>query len=346
MSRPATEVRRRRLPLWLSWPVVLSAPLVLVLIGVQVVSEPEAIPLAIVPLAIVAPALLWLDRVHPQRWSTRVHALLWGATISVLVAGILNSAAGSALSPTLEAVLAAPVVEEAMKGLGVVWAVRRGEIDGPMDGILTAGWVALGFTVVEDMAYFAQSAQDGELLESFLLRGLLTPFAHPMLTFWTGLAIGMAVFRQRSVVWAAWGFGIAVATHVLFNGVWELADERFPPLGIALFATMLVVVGMLALRVRSREVDQFITAVPALAERYGLSQAAVAAFDSWRGTLSHRRSLPRDQRRQFDDLRGALARLALQQARPGGPDPDREQVLVEQLRQSVSDGLGGALPHA
>ena len=42
------------------------APLVVVLVGLQVASAPEAIPMSLVPLLGVVPALLWLDRVHPQ----------------------------------------------------------------------------------------------------------------------------------------------------------------------------------------------------------------------------------------------------------------------------------------
>ena len=50
--------------------------------------------------------------------------------------------------------------------------------------------------------------------------------------------------------------------------------------------------------------------------------------------LAHRRQLPRDQPRQFDAMRTSLARLTEQLARPGGPDPDREQELADQLQQS------------
>lgn len=106
---------------------------------------------------------------------------------------------------SVSAVAVAPFVEETMKGLGVLLAVRRRELEGAMDGIVIAGWVALGFAVVEDMIFFGLGAEEGELLQSFLLRGLITPFAHPMVTFWTGLALGIAVYRRRPLAWALWG---------------------------------------------------------------------------------------------------------------------------------------------
>ncbi len=66
-----------------------------------------------------------------------------------------------------------------MKGLGVVWAARRREIDGVMDGIVYAGWVGLGFAVAEDFLYFAMAHEEGQLAGVFIVRALLTPFAHP-----------------------------------------------------------------------------------------------------------------------------------------------------------------------
>lgn len=72
-------------------------------------------------------------------------------------------------------------------------ALRRREVDGVTDGIVYAGWVALGFAVVEDMTYFSLTSIEGDLLPVFVVRAILTPFAHPLFTFWIGLALGRAV---------------------------------------------------------------------------------------------------------------------------------------------------------
>ena len=313
---------------------MLSAPLVVLLVGLQVASAPEAIPMSLVPLLIVVPALLWLDRVHPQPWAARIHAVLWGATITVLVAALVNTAAEGVFGESVSAVVVAPFVEETMKGLGVLWAVRRREVEGAMDGIVIAGWVALGFAVVEDMVFFSIGAEEGELLQSFVLRDLITPFAHPMVTFWTGLALGIAVYRRRPLGWALWGYAIAVATHALLNGAWEVAGVRLSPLGITLYLAMLIPVTIWVISARRKQADQFIAAIPALPQPYALPPQEEANFATWHGMLAHRRQLPRDQRRQFDAMRTSLARLTEQLARPGGPDPDREQELADQLQQS------------
>ena len=52
-------------------------------------------------------------------------------------------------------VVGAPVVEELLKGLGVlviVWA-RRTHISSAIDGLVYAGFAACGFLVVEDFTY-------------------------------------------------------------------------------------------------------------------------------------------------------------------------------------------------
>ena len=187
---------------------------------------------------------------------------MWGATITVLVGALVNTAAEGVFGESVAAVAVAPFVEETMKGLGVLWAVRRREVEGAMDGI-------------------------------------------------------------------------AVATHALLNGAWEVAGVRLSPVGIALYLALLIPVAIWVISARRKQADQFIAAIPALPQRYALPPPQEEAnFATWRGMLAHRRQLPRDQRRQFDARRTSLARLTEQLARPGGPDPDREQELADQLQQS------------
>ncbi len=117
--------------------------------------------------------------------------------MAVIVALVANSVVAALFGERAAMVGSAPIVEEGAKALGIVWAVRRGQVDGVTDGIVYAGWVALGFAVVEDMTYFSLADVEGALLPVFVLRRILTPFAHPLFTFWTGLAIGRAVHAGR-----------------------------------------------------------------------------------------------------------------------------------------------------
>ena len=336
--------RKPRLPRWLSVPVVVSAPLVLLLVGVLTASAPAAALAAAVPLLIVWPTLAWLDRVEPEPTSSRVHALLWGAFVAVLAAAVANDTVAALAGPSVAAVVSAPLVEEGFKTLGVLWAVRRGEVDGVTDGIVFAGWVALGFAVVEDVLYFADA---GELFaEVFVLRAVLTPFAHPLFTFWAGLAIGRAVARGRSPRRAAlWGYALAVGLHAAWNGslVYGAPDAEtgqgghmwfvllvVAPLFVLLFAAVVVAL----IRMRRAEQRRFVAQWPFLVRQYGLTEPEQAWFVDWPQMLAARRALPRRRRRRYDAMRAALARLSAHHARFGAVDANRERVLAEQLAEA------------
>ncbi len=340
--------RTPRLPRWLSPPALVGGVVaILVVIGVGITS-PWSVAAGLVPLAIVLPVLSWLDRVEPEPRSSRLHALLWGGGIAIVIGGIANTTVGIVFGETAAIVVSAPLFEEAAKGLGVYWAVRRGEVDGVSDGIVYAGWVALGFAVIEDMTYFALADVEGALLPVFVLRALLTPFAHPLFTFWTGLAIGRAVHRGRPVVpSAAWGFALAVCTHAAWNGSLAIADVTYEAdedigtavvLGaIAVFGVLFVAVTITLVVMRRREQERFVARVPSLVLRHHVAPDEAAMFVDWRHLLRERRRLPRRRRAAFDRLHGAMARLAQADGRPASLDAATEQVLVERLRVAVEE---------
>ena len=342
------EERRPRLPRWLSVPVAVCLPLVALGLLAMIVTQPVSVLLGLVPLAIVLPVLAWLDRVEPEPTASKVHAVLWGACVAVTISIIANTVVAIAFGEIASMVVSAPLVEEGSKALGIVWAVRRREIDGVTDGIVYAGWIALGFAVVEDMTYFATASIEGALLPVFVIRALLTPFAHPLFTFWTGLAIGRAVQRGRPVLSGAWwGFAVAVGLHALWNGA--LAIGAITPdvtedvaAGVVvvtalLFVVLFVAVAVALTRARRSEQRRFEAMTTFLAARYGMSAAEAAPFVSWSALLRHRRSLPRRARRSFDAVHAALARLSMLHERLNAADPDVERVLEAELRRARED---------
>ena len=333
--------RKPRLPGWLSVPVCVAVLPVLAMLVVMTVVSPATTLLGLVPMLIVGPTMAWLDRVEPEPRSSIVHAFLWGATVAVGVAVIVNTIVIGLLGEVAGVVVCAPLIEEAMKGLGVVWAARRRQIDGVMDGIVYAGWVALGFAVVEDITYFVSASDGGILVGTFVVRALLGPFAHPLFTSWTGMAVGRAVVRRRAI-WPSilGGYALAVGSHALWNGSLTAAskwgDSGLVVAGVAvlvfvgLFGTFAVVL----YRLRRRDEHRFLQLVPWLAARYQLMPEEVRPFAEVGATLRARRSLPRSQRRHFDRVHAALARLAQLHDRPGGADADSEARLVENLQRA------------
>lgn len=335
-----TAARRRpRLPAWLSVPVLVGGILLLPLLGFTVAEAPVVLALALVPLLFIVPLLVWFDRLEPEPWASRIHAFAWGGTISVLVASVVNVTVLLTAGEAWAAVGSAPLIEETMKGLGILWAVRRREVDGPTDGIVYAGWVAAGFAMVENLEYFLVASDDGVLAETFVARALVTPFAHPLFTVWIGLAIGLAVAKRRRLPWAAWwGWLIAVGLHAGWNGAIVAAisadDDRIVWVAGGAFLIVFVLTVILVMGVRRSEKRAYLAAMPYVAQRYGLTLAEVGVFSTWPEMLGHRRALSRRQRRRFDDLHAALARLVALHARGGQIDAIDEQRLVAQLQDA------------
>jgi RsiW-degrading membrane proteinase PrsW (M82 family) len=132
--------KKPRLPSFLSIPVVLAAVPSLVLLAYAAVTNPVTITLGAVPLLIVAPVLVWMDRVEPEPWAARLHTLLWGAFVAGIISLLFNTIFAALTSEIAAAVISAPFIEELTKAGALLWMVRRREVDGIMDGLVYAGW--------------------------------------------------------------------------------------------------------------------------------------------------------------------------------------------------------------
>jgi len=192
--------------------------------------------LALVPLAIVLLGVHWIDRWEPEPRGILVFAFLWGSAASVAVAlvvgaqldGVLTAIGGSATGRDfLASVVEAPIVEEGAKGLGLLlifWFARK-HFDGPIDGLVYAAWVAGGFAFTENILYFGvqlltAGAVDGGLVEIFIARGIMSPFAHVMFTACTGIALGFAA-RRTSALGAVAVFLVGLIPAVLLHAFWN-----------------------------------------------------------------------------------------------------------------------------
>jgi RsiW-degrading membrane proteinase PrsW (M82 family) len=193
--------------------------------------------LALIPLAIVLLGIRWIDRWEPEPRSGLIFGFLWGAGMSVVLALVVDfgvsqqiAAGGGATNGTIfaQTVFQAPIVEEFAKGLGVllIFIVGRRFFDGPVDGIVYGAIVASGFAFTENIQYFGLQVAsaggfDGSVGEIFIVRGLLSPFAHVMFTMMTGLLIGLAA-RKGSILLSIGAFfvGLIPATllHMFWNG--------------------------------------------------------------------------------------------------------------------------------
>jgi protease PrsW len=306
-SRPVPEAPKPRIRRLL----VLAFIIALFSVGAYAVDTPSAFLIALIPLAYTIPAFVWLDRLEPEPRAMRWNAFLWGAGISVLVASIANEVTAAMFGSSVALVVSAPVVEEVMKALGILGAAKHHHLDSPLDGAVYAGYVGLGFAMVENVTYFSQAIIDGDLGLVFILRGLFSPFAHPFFTLWVGLAIGAAVRDGRSRRAAAVrGLLPAIALHAAWNASGLNIVLAFLLLGhVVLF---FVVVRRLQ-RMRHDEVALVRSRLQQLAFTHNLSPVELDAYGDLRATQRLRRGLPRKQRPAFDERRVMITKLALRE---------------------------------
>ncbi|RLB56623.1 MAG: hypothetical protein DRI90_18555 [Deltaproteobacteria bacterium] len=112
--------------------------------------------------------------------------------------------------------------EELTKGmaiLGMVVFLRR-EFDGVVDGIIYGTFVAIGFAATENVIYYTRFHRD--IGGIFFLRGVLTPWLHPLFTAMTGIGFGLG--REHGAAWAKvvfpiGGYMIGVFLHAWWNGL-------------------------------------------------------------------------------------------------------------------------------
>jgi RsiW-degrading membrane proteinase PrsW (M82 family) len=252
------------------------------------VGRPEAVAiglvLAILPVGPLVACYLWLDRYEPEPVRLLLLAFAWGAVVATGAAILLQTADAliNSSSTVWSAVVMAPITEEAGKGIFVLlllWS-RRHVIDGVLDGLVYAGLVGIGFAFTENILYFAGAyAGDADLgpggigsaTALFVLRGIFSPFAHPLFTSAIGIGVGIMVStRSRSlrVLAPIAGYVVAVLLHAAWNGSAFLDGGRFFLLTylFAMVPGFLILVG-LALWFRVREGSILTRAMTDLAQR-------------------------------------------------------------------------------
>lgn len=187
--------------------------------------------LAAVPVGPLVGCFMWLDRYEPEPRSLLVAGLLWGAfaaTGAAIVFGTISTVGGTSERDSVAVV--APLTEELAKGaflLLLLWW-RRHELDGVLDGIVYAGMVGIGFAYTENILYLATAYNGADGLEggaaaltgTFIVRCLLSPFAHPFFTTFIGIGVGLAIASRRGwlrVLAPFAGYAVAALLHGLWN---------------------------------------------------------------------------------------------------------------------------------
>jgi RsiW-degrading membrane proteinase PrsW (M82 family) len=214
-----------------------------------------ALCLAILPVPVYLALVLWVDRFEPEPLRMIVLTFAWGATIACFVAILLNTIGevivaeelGTEAAEVYGSSFSAPIVEELAKAavlFGIYWW-KRDEFNGIIDGIVYAALVGLGFAMTENVLYYGRGAvEEGVVgaVGTFVVRGLMSPFAHPLFTAMTGIGLGVAAASgSRGVRVAAPLVGLVAA--ILLHSAWNTSAGT----GLFFGVYVLIMLPMLAL---------------------------------------------------------------------------------------------------
>ena len=331
LPRPSVIARVLRVLLLIGLVLAMltSGLIVLAIAGLETggVAFVLALCLAVLPVPVYLAIVLWIDRFEPEPLRMIVLTFLWGATIACFVAIVLNSVGevivaeelGTEAGEIYGASFSAPIVEEAAKGavlFGLFWW-KRDEFNGIIDGIVYAALVGLGFAMTENVLYYGRGAAEEGIVGAvvtFVVRGVMSPFAHPLFTAMTGIGLGLAVgARSKSlrVILPLAGLAVAMALHSLWNtaagagyffGVYVLI---MVPIFVALW-------GVIALGLR-REARVIATHLRGL-----FPEQEVAALATLKGRRRARRAAAqrggRKAKRAMSDMQQVAAELAFHRA--------------------------------
>jgi RsiW-degrading membrane proteinase PrsW (M82 family) len=225
-----------------------------------------ALPFALLPVPLLVALVLLADRLEPEPRINLVFAFAWGAGIAALVAAVINTAGllyitqpdlGTTTGQYISATFGAPVVEESLKGLvliGLLWR-RRQELDGPTDGIIYAAMVGLGFAMTENLGYYIDALVRPEvggvqlLGMTFVLRGVLSPFAHPIFTSMTGIGVAYAATHRHG----RWAVAVGLVAAMILHGTWNaLTALGLAGLAVAYVVLACVFIGLIGVIIADR----------------------------------------------------------------------------------------------
>ena len=195
---------------------------------------------AVLPVPVYVMLALWLDRFEAEPPRLLALTFAWGATVAFALALLVNTYAervvsrifGPDAATFFGTAIAAPVVEEAAKGMALLLLFHNleDEFDGVVDGVVYAAMVGLGFAMVENIQFYGLALEQGldTSLRVFATRGMLSPFAHPFFTAMTGIGLGLARegHHTHRTVAPLVGVMVAVALHSLWN-VASASDEAW-----------------------------------------------------------------------------------------------------------------------
>ncbi len=192
---------------------------------------------AVVPIVGYLTFIWWLDRYEREPIWLVIVTFLWGAlggTIgAIVVSGTLQLGVDAALgrarnsreiSAAIGAVVLAPLVEEATKGLILLILLLSKQFDNSTDGLIYGAATGLGFAMTENFLYFLTVYQQGGAkawVGNMIIRTLFSAVVHCCASGAFGFFLGLSRYRQSflaKLLLFPIGYLAGISVHAFWNG--------------------------------------------------------------------------------------------------------------------------------
>lgn len=172
----------------------------------------------------VLPGFVWLifiyrkDKYEPEPIKQIVKAFILG--ILCVFPAVLFENLFDIGSEKFMSVAVAPAVEEVIKFMiFMIFFYHSKDFDEPLDGIIYASSLALGFATMENIFYVFSAVSHNNVIEVASLRALLSIPGHFLFSTLWGYAAGTVKFKLKHGITLGAGLITAILLHTGFNFV-------------------------------------------------------------------------------------------------------------------------------
>lgn len=322
--------------------------------------------LAAVVFSVYAVVFWWfttrIDRYSRQPLDLRVAAFVWGGfgatwTIAIhgntALIGIYSKAVSNDFANAWGAGLAAPFVEEAAKGAGVLLLmfIAPRVIRTAFDGFVIGAFIGLGFEIIEDILYAINSAAAdfgadpvGSSLNTAILR-LGTGFTSHILysgVFGVGLVylIGTVAERRRPLRGLLF-IAAAVALHLVWDSAVAMAGGNgvlvVTIMGLSVVAAAAVVWTAFHLSIHEERAAMRALMAPEAEAGTITDEELDALAGAWKQRRRYRRHGGMGDRRRRRHRLDAAQDFANELGAAGGDENDRTRFARQELARLASE---------
>jgi RsiW-degrading membrane proteinase PrsW (M82 family) len=202
------------------------------------------LPIALLPVLLFLAGLVVMDSFKLVPLRTVASAIVWGVAAASACFAIHSGILEWGVDPLVLKRYIAPLTEETMKALFVVWLLSRRRLGFAVDAAIAGFAVGSGFALAENLDYL-RNAGDVQIL-SWIVRGVGTAILHGATTSVLAMVAQSITERRSGRLFrgCAVGWLAAVAIHAAYNYM------LLPPVAATL--VLLIVLPMVILTVFKR----------------------------------------------------------------------------------------------